>query len=160
RTPAEPAARTAMSTRNLEVLFKPRSIALIGGSNRPHSVGAVLARNLLAAGFAGPIMPVNPHETAIAGVLAYPDLARLPGAPDLAVLASPPDTIAGLIAELGARGTRAAVVITAGFGEGDAAGKLRQQAMLAAAQPHLLRIVGPNCVGAAVPGAGVNATFA
>jgi acetyltransferase len=152
--------RGRMSTRNLEVLFKPRSIALIGGSNRPHSVGAVLARNLLAGGFAGPIMPVNPHETAVAGVLAYLDVAHLPAAPDLAVLASPPDTIPGLIAELGARGTRAAIVITAGFGEGDAAGKARQQAMLAAAQPHLMRIVGPNCVGVAVPGVGVNATFA
>jgi acetyltransferase len=154
-----------MSTRNLEYLFKPRAIALIGGSNRPHSVGAVLARNLLAGGFAGPIMPVNPHETAIAGVLAYPDVARLPVVPDLAVLASPPDTIPGLIAELAARGTRAAIVITAGFGEGasgveSGAGTARRQAMLQAAQPHLMRIVGPNCVGVAVPGAGVNATFA
>ncbi len=149
-----------MSTRNLEYLFKPRAIALIGGSNRPRSVGAVLAHNLLAGGFAGPIMPVNPHETAIAGVLAYPDVASLPVAPDLAVLATPPDTIPGLVAALAERGTRAAIVITAGFGESDAAGKARQQAMLTAAQPHLMRIVGPNCVGVAVPGAGINATFA
>jgi acetyltransferase len=153
-----------MSTRNLEYLFKPRAIALIGGSNRPRSIGAVVARNLLAGGFAGPIMPVNPRETAIGGVLAYRDVASLPIVPDLAVVATPPDTVPGLVAELGARGTRAVVVITAGFGEGDGgaggAGKARQRALLEAAQPHLMRIVGPNCVGVMVPGSGVNASFA
>jgi acetyltransferase len=149
-----------MSTRNLESLMKPRSIALIGASNRPHSVGAVLARNLLAGGFAGPVMPVHPRETAIAGVLAYPDVAHLPVVPDLAVLATPPDTIPGLVAELAQRGTRAAIVVTAGFGEAGGDGKARQRAMLEAAQPHLMRIVGPNCVGVAVPGVGINATFA
>ncbi|MBL8835366.1 MAG: bifunctional acetate--CoA ligase family protein/GNAT family N-acetyltransferase [Alphaproteobacteria bacterium] len=149
-----------MSIRNLEFLFKPRSIALVGASNKPHSVGAVLARNLLRGGFAGPIMPVNPRETAIEGVLAYRDVASLPMVPDLAVVATPPDTVAAVIAELGRAGTRAAVVVTAGFGEGGSAtGHARRQAMLDAAKPYLLRIVGPNCLGVAMPGAGVNATF-
>jgi acetyltransferase len=150
-----------MSIRNLARLFNPRSIALIGASDRPHSVGAVVARNLLRGGFAGPIMPVNPHHPAIESVLTYPDVASLPLAPDLAVIATPPETVPGLIAELGAKGCRAAVVLTAGFGEGDAArGKQLRQSVLDAAKPHLLRLVGPNCLGVAVPGIGLNATFA
>ena len=149
-----------MSIRNLEFLFKPRSIALIGASNKPHSVGAVLARNLLRGGFGGPIMPVNPRETAIEGVLTYRDVASLPMVPDLAIVATPPDTVPGVIGELGRAGTRAAVVVTAGFGEGGSEeGHKRRQAMLDAAKPYLLRIVGPNCLGVALPGVGVNATF-
>ena len=81
--------------------------------------------------------------------------------PDLAVIATPPDTIAPLVAELGARGTRAAVILTAGFAEGEAkVGKERAAELLAAARPHLLRVVGPNCLGIAVPGIGLDATFA
>jgi len=150
-----------MSIRNLACLFKPRSIALIGASDRPHSVGAVVARNLLRGGFAGPIMPANPHHAAIESVLTYKDIASLPQVPDLAVIATPPETVPGLVAELGAKGCRAAVVLTAGFGEGDAArGAQLRQAVLDAARPHLLRVIGPNCLGVAVPGIGLNATFA
>ena len=93
--------------------------------------------------------------------MAYKDVASLPMTPDLAVLATPPDTIAPLIGELGARGTRAAVILTAGFAEGEAkVGKERAAELLAAARPHLLRVVGPNCLGLAVPGIGLDATFA
>src|ERR1017187_5013970 len=101
-----------MTTRNLDALFQPKTIALIGASNQPRSVGAVLARNLQLGGFKGPILAVNPHETAIGSTLSYHSIADLPIAPDLAVLATPPATIPGLIAELGARGCRAAVVVT------------------------------------------------
>ncbi len=150
-----------MTIRNLNYLFQPRSVALIGASTRAGSVGAVLAHNLFSAGFAGPVMPVNPKYVAVEGVLAYRDVASLPMAPDLAVIATPPETVPGLIAELGARGTKAAVVITAGFKEtGDARGAALQQAMLDAAQPHLLRVVGPNCVGILAPGHSLNASFA
>ncbi|MGK2942774.1 MAG: CoA-binding protein, partial [Immundisolibacter sp.] len=150
-----------MTIRNLNYLFQPRSVALIGASTRAGSVGAVLAHNLFSAGFAGPVMPVNPKYVAVEGVLAYKNVASLPMAPDLAVIATPPETVPGLIAELGARGTKAAVVITAGFKEtGDARGAALQQAMLDAAQPHLLRVVGPNCVGILAPGHGLNASFA
>jgi acetyltransferase len=149
-----------VSIRNLEYMFRPRSIAVIGASQRPHSVGAVLARNLLTANFGGPIMPVNPRHQAVAGVLAYPDVASLPVVPDLAIIATPPSTAAPLIAELGARGTRAAVVISAGFGEtGQDSGKRLQSDILNAARRHMLRIIGPNCLGIMVPGAGVNASF-
>src|SRR3546814_7047623 len=104
-----------MSERNLEHLFKPTSMALIGASNRPGSVGAVIARNLFNAGFGGPIMPVNPRHRAIEGVLAYSDVAALPVTPDLAIISTPPSTVPEIIAELAARGTKAAVVITAGI---------------------------------------------
>ena len=105
-------------------------------------------------------MPVNPKYRAVAGVKAYPDIASLPETPDLAVICTPPDTVPGLVAELGARGTRAAVVITAGFGEGGhGEGASRRQALLDAARPHLMRIVGPNCLGIVVPGIGLNASF-
>jgi len=149
-----------MSVRNLEVLFHPRSIALIGASKQPRSVGAVLAHNLLSAGFDGPVMPVNPHEVAIAGVLTYASIEALPLVPDLAVVATPPASLPRIVAELGARGTRAVVVITAGFGELGEQGRRLQQAMLDAAKPHTLRLVGPNCLGIMVPGHGLNASFA
>src|SRR5579885_2929845 len=167
RTPRKPrfheshGITKAMSVRNLKSFFKPQSVALIGASTHPGSVGAVLARNLFKAGFAGPVMPVNPKHQAIEGVLTYPDIASLPMTPDLAVISTPPDTVPGLIAELGRRGTKAAVVITAGFGEGeDRVGGALRQAMLSAARPHLLRIVGPNCLGIMVPRLALNATFA
>ena len=149
-----------MSVRNLDVLFRPRSIALVGASKEPRSIGAVLAHNLFNAGFDGPIMPVNPHEVAIEGVLAYPSIDQLPLVPDLAVIATPPATVPEIVADLGARGTRAIVVITAGFGELGDEGRRLQQAMLESARPHTLRIVGPNCLGILVPGHGLNASFA
>jgi len=150
-----------MSIRNLEFALKPRSVALIGASKRPGSVGAVLARNLFKGGFDGPIMPVNPKYQAIEGVLTYPSIEALPLVPDLAVISTPPETVPGIVEALGRKGTRAAVAITAGFGESkEAAGRERQQALLDAARPYLLRIIGPNCLGILVPGIGLNASFA
>ncbi|MFO1188816.1 MAG: bifunctional acetate--CoA ligase family protein/GNAT family N-acetyltransferase [Alphaproteobacteria bacterium] len=150
-----------MSIRNLDSLFKPRSIAVFGASNRPGSIGAVLIRNLIAGGFAGPVLPVNPNAEAIAGVLAYRDTASLPFAPDLAVICTPPGTVPGLIADLAARGSRAAVVITAGLARlKDENGTTCQARMLEAARPSTFRILGPNCVGLLVPGLGLNASFA
>lgn len=149
-----------MSIRNLDALFRPETVALIGASNRPGSVGEVAARNLFRSGFGGLVMPVNPKYRSVAGVKAYPDVASLPEVPDLAVICTPPDTVPGLIAELGERGTRAAVVITAGFGEGGGEeGMSRRQAVLDAARPHLLRVAGPNCLGIVVPQIGLNASF-
>jgi len=150
-----------MSIRNLEHLFRPRSVAVVGASTRPHSVGGTVMRNLLHGDFPGPVMPVNPHHESVGGVLAYADVASLPVAPDLAVICTPPRTVPEVVAALGERGTRAAVVLTAGLQrEHDESGRTLQQAMLEAARPHLLRILGPNCLGVLVPGRGLNASFA
>jgi acetyltransferase len=150
-----------MSVRHLKRLFAPRSVALIGASTREGSVGAVVAANLLRSGFRGPVWPVNPKHREIAGVRAFRDVGDLPEAPELAVICTPPDAVPEIIGRLGARGTRTAVVITAGFGEGgDAHGEALKGAMQSAARPYQLRIVGPNCLGVLVPGVGLNASFA
>lgn len=150
-----------MTIRNLEYLLKPKSIALIGASKQPMSIGATLAENLFGAGFDGAVMPVNPKYRVIEGVITYPDVASLPETPELAVISTPAGAVPALIDELGARGTRAAVIISAGFGEGgEPHGKVLRQAVLDAAKPHLLRILGPNCLGLMVPEVGLNASFA
>src|SRR5271165_7030135 len=148
-----------MSVRNLDKLFGPRSVVLIGATPRPGAVGAVVMRNLRRAGFAGELMLVNPHHPTIDGLPVHSSIASLPQAPDLAVIATPAETAPSLIGELGERGTRAAVIITAGFGELGERGLTLQQATLDAAKPHLLRVVGPNCIGIMVPRLGLDATF-
>lgn len=149
-----------MTSRNLEFLLQPRSVALIGASDRPHSVGATVMRNLLAGGFAGPIWPVNPRRSAVAAQRAYASVKDLPAAPDLAVICTPAGTIPGLIGELGRLGTRAAVVITSGLEQPAADGPTIADAMLRAARPYTLRILGPNCIGLLVPRLGLSASFA
>lgn len=152
-----------MSIRNLKYLFQPKSIAVIGASNKPRSVGATVLQNLVIGGFAGPIMPVNPKyvNDELTGLEVYARVAQLPATPELAVICTPPKTVPGLISELGARGTKAAIVLTAGLaGVTDARGASIKDLMLAAAKPHLLRILGPNCVGLLAPGANLNASFA
>ncbi len=150
-----------MSQRHLDALFQPASIAVVGASAQPESVGAIVLRNMLRAGFAGPVLPVHPSRRAVGGVLAYPSISALPLTPDLAVICTPAPVVPGLVAELGARGTRAAVIVSAGLREGRAAeGGTLLEAALAAARPHSLRILGPNCVGLVVPGRGINASFA
>jgi acetyltransferase len=149
-----------VSIRNLDRLFKPESVALIGATPRVGTVAALVLSNMRSANFPGPLLLVNPAHDTIAGLPVYPDVARLPSVPDLAIVATPPDTVPGVIEALGAKGTRAVVVITAGFGELGAKGKVLQQNIVAAAKPHLLRIVGPNCIGVMVPGARLNASFA
>lgn len=150
-----------MSVRNLEALFQPRSVALIGASDRPNSVGAVVLRNLKAGGFKGPIWPVNPNHARVGGEQAWPDAASLPGVPDLAVICTPAACVPAIVAELGRRGTRAAIVMSAGLRQAKEEGaQTWESAMLDAARPHLLRIAGPNCLGLLVPGMGLNASFA
>ncbi len=142
-----------MTIRNLDKLLAPKSVALIGASPEPASVGAIVTANLAAGGFAGSIWLVNPHHSTINGAPCYPTIAALPGVPDLGVIATPPAAVPGLIAQLAAKGTRAAVVITAGVG-----GELRAE-MLKASQPCCLRIQGPNCLGLILPEIGLNASF-
>lgn len=149
-----------MSVRNLEALFQPRSVALIGASDRASSVGAVVLRNLKAGGFKGPIWPVNPNHARVGGEQAWPDAASLPGVPELAVICTPAASVPAIVAELGRRGTRAAIVMSAGLRQARQEGGTWESAMLDAARPHLMRIAGPNCLGILVPGIGLNASFA
>ena len=142
-----------MTIRNLDALLQPKSVALVGAGTRPGSVGLIMTRNMLKAGFQGTLSLVNPKHREIEGVPCHDTIAALPDVPDLAVVVTPPATLPGIIAELGAKGTRAAVVITAGI-----RGDLRQ-AMLNAARPHLLRIQGPNCLGLVNVAENVMATF-
>ena len=145
-----------MTIRNLEHMCRPRSVAVVGASDREGSVGRVVLRNILDGGFDGPVYPVNPKYRHVAGLDCFAGAQKLPAAPDLAVIVTPPHTVPGIIAEFGAKGTRAAVVITAGISD---ANGLRQK-MLDAARPYLMRILGPNTVGLMIPPAGLNAGFA
>ena len=150
-----------MSVRNLDALFAPRSVAVIGVSERPGNLGALVLRNLKASGFQGPLWAVNQHAGEVAGIKLWPGVASLPAAPGLAVICTPPRTVPGLVEELARMGTRAAIVITAGLKAGvQDDGRTFEQAMLEAARPALLRILGPNCIGALVPGIELNASFA
>lgn len=142
-----------MTTRNLDALFAPRTLALIGASATPGTIGNIVARNMLAGGFSGPVMFVNPTAAEVCGKTCYPSAAALPEPPDLAVIATPPRTIPEIVGELGRTGCRAVVIITAGLTPTE------KQAMLDAARPHLLRIVGPNCLGFLSPARGINCSF-
>ncbi len=148
-----------MSVLNLNKMFKPESVALIGASETPGALGNVVMKNLITGGFSGPILPVNPKYKFVSGVFAYPDIASLPVVPDLAVICTPAKIIPDLIKELGERGTRAAIVLSAGFHE-TPEGQSLNQLMLEHAKVYGLRILGPNCVGLLVPGIGLNASFA
>ncbi len=143
-------------TDSLDRLFRPRSVAVIGASERPASLGRLMLENL--AGFDGTLFPVNPHYHEILGMRAYPDVASLPEAPDLAIIATPAAGVARIVHELAARGAGAAVIISAGF-EGAAKAALSEQ-ISAAAGASRLRVVGPNTIGVIVPRIGLNASFA
>jgi acetyltransferase len=151
-----------MSVRNLEYLLKPSSVALIGASARPNSVGAVILRNIFEAGFRGDIFLVNPKYETIGGLTAYPNVRSLPKAPDLVVIAVPPESVPEVMAEVGLCGSKVALVITAGLGEGGLRrGVELRDAMLNAARPYSnLRVVGPNCLGIMAPGTFLNASMA
>lgn len=147
-----------MTIDSLGGLFAPRNIALIGANDRPGSVGSVVAANLLAGGFGGELMFVDRSGRPVHGHPVARDIEDLPGAPDLAVIATPAGTIPQVVEALGRKGCHAAVVISAGF-EGEGAAPLRH-ALLGAAKAGGVRLVGPNCLGLISPGNGVNASFA
>ena len=142
-----------MSIRNLDSLFDPSSIAVFGASLRTGSVGATVWRNLSTGQYKGQLFAVNPKHTRLGEHPVVARVADLAGAPSLAIICTPPHTVAGLIQELAERGTRAAVVMTAGMDS------TQKQAMLDAARPHLLRILWPNCIGFLSPHQGLNASF-
>ena len=142
-----------MTIRNLERALAPRSVAVIGASNREGAVGYVVLNNILKGGFVGQVYPVNVKYDEVLGLKCYRHIAQMPEAPDLAVIMTPPDTVVDIVAELGKRGTKVAVVLTAGLDT-----EMRRH-MLEAARPHLLRIIGPNTIGLLAPHVSLNASF-
>ena len=146
-----------MSTYRLDRLFSPRSVAVVGASPRETSPGHAVIRNLKAAGFAGRVDLVNPHYPDIEGLRAVASYDQLSEAPDLAVIAVPAPAVPAVVAAAGAKGTAAAIIISAGLGHGP--GSLAQ-ACEREARPCGLRLLGPNCLGVLAPHAKLNASFA
>ncbi len=143
-----------MSIRNLDSLFDPASVVVIGASLRPGRVGTTVWRNVRSGKYSGPVSAVNPKYRELDGVPVVARLQDLSYVPELAVICTPPDTVPGLIAQLGVLGTRAAVLLTAGLSAG------QKKQIRDAAKPNLLRILGPNCIGMLSPHLGLNASFA
>ena len=150
-----------MSVRNLDSIFRPQSVAVVGASDKPGKVGHVVVRNLIDGGFAGSIFPVNARAGTICGREAFADVASLPARPDLAIVCTPAETVPGIIEECAAAGILGVIVLTAGFREIGAYGRaLEERVRQAAARLPGMRIVGPNCLGVIAPHSRLNASFA
>jgi acyl-CoA synthetase (NDP forming)/GNAT superfamily N-acetyltransferase len=156
-------ARDRVAERaSLRPLLAPRSIAVVGASRRPGGIGHETLRSIVEYGFPGPVHAINPHADEVAGVPAAPSFAALPGRVDLAVIAVPAPAVAGVLADAGAAGVRAAVILTSGFGETGAAGRDTEAELVRIARKHGIRLVGPNCLGVlnTDPAVRLNAGFA
>ncbi|RKH66614.1 GNAT family N-acetyltransferase [Corallococcus sp. AB049A] len=166
--PATPPARTDPSidllhqrTRQpLEVIFSPRSVAVVGASERPGSVGRTVLWNLISSPFGGTVYPVNPQRPNVLGIKAWPSLRALPEPVDLAVIVTPAKSVPAIIRECAEVGVKGAIIISAGFKETGPEGARLEQEVLQIAQAANLRIIGPNCLGVMRPTSGFNATFA
>jgi acetate---CoA ligase (ADP-forming) len=145
---------------SLRPFFAPASVAVVGASRRRGSIGGELFRNIVAADFAGVAYPINRNGEAIAGVRGYTAVAELPDIVDLVVICLPGERVLDSAAEALAAGARALCVISSGFAEAGEEGVERQRQLLALVRAHGARLVGPNCLGIAVPSIGLNATFA
>ena len=144
----------------LDFIFAPKSVAVVGATEKVGSVGRTVLWNLMNTPFGGPIYPVNPTRPSVIGIKAYPKLANLPEKPDLVVVTTPAAIIPGIIGEAADLGIPGAVVISAGFKETGPAGVELERQVLAHARRGNMRLVGPNCLGVMNPISGVNATFA
>lgn len=144
----------------LTPLLAPRSVALVGASEREGSLGRIVLENLLQGGLHGDVYPVNPKRETILGKRCYARIRDIPQPPELAIVVTPAASVPAVIEEAGAAGTRAAVVLTSGFAEAGERGKALLAKTVAAAKKHRLRMIGPNCLGIMRPAAGLNATFA
>lgn len=143
---------------SLTSFFQPRSIALVGATERAGSVGRAIWDNL--RGFSGPVFPVNARRAEVCGVKAYPNITALPEVPEMVVIVTPASTVPPLVEEAGMAGVKAVIVISAGFKETGPEGAKLEAEVLAAAKRHGVRLIGPNCLGLMNPHAGLNATFA
>lgn len=148
-----------MGPHYLEHLFAPKAIAVFGASRRNNAVGTRLYQNLLDAGFAGPIYPINPKYEKLDGKRCYATIHDVNDHVDLVVITTPASTVPEIIHECGEHGVRAAIVISAGFGEGDGKGVHLQEQILQEAARYQMRIMGPNCLGIIRTRQHLNATF-
>ena len=149
-----------MSTHKMERLFNPKSVAVIGASNKKGSVGYILIHNLIAAEYNGVIYPVNPNLRAVQGIHAFATVAQVPRKVDLAIVAVPAAAVPEVVRECGEAGVGACVIVSAGFKETGAEGRRRENEVVTIAQSYDLRVLGPNCLGYLRPGKNLNATFA
>lgn len=147
-------------SRSLDAIFAPRTIAVIGATEREGSVGRTVLWNLVSHPFGGTIFPVNSHRNSVLGIKAYPTIAVVPELVDLAVIATPAATIPGVIGECIDAGVKGAIVLSAGFKEAGIAGVELEHQIQAQLQRGKLRLIGPNCLGVMNPHLGLNATFA
>ena len=143
----------------LASIFTPKSVAVIGATDRAGSVGCTVLQNLLGSPFGGPVWPVNPKRPSVLGVPAYQSIRDLPGVPDLIVVTTPASTVPGIIQEAVDFGVPSAIVISAGFKEVGESGKALER-QIAATIKGKMRLIGPNCLGVMNPVGGVNANFA
>jgi acetyltransferase len=148
-----------MSKHYLTSLFAPKSVAVFGASDRVDSVGQIVFQNMLDSGFKGALYPINSRSPEVQGRKTYGSIAEIEEIVELAVIATPPDTVPDIIEACGLHGVKAAVIITAGFGEIGAEGKELENRLLENAKRYGIRLIGPNCLGVMRPSIGLNATF-
>lgn len=160
KTPAPLRDAHGAGPLSLDPMFRPRSVAVIGATERAGSVGRTTLANLLQAPFHGAIYPVNPQHPEILGKQAYRAIADVPGPVDLAVIVTPAATVPGVVGECIDAGVKAAVVISAGFRERGAEGKALEEQIALQLRRGRMRLIGPNCLGVMNPVIGLNATFA
>jgi len=155
-------AESTPAPRTLSALLAPRSIAVIGASRTPRTMGHQVLSNLIQHGFTGPVYPVNPAAKSICAVRAYPAIGAVPDQVDLGVIVVPRDRVIDVAQECGVAGVKSLVVISAGFKEVGSAGAERERHLLDVVRGHGMRMVGPNCMGVinASPDVSMNATFA
>jgi acetyltransferase len=144
----------------LDAIFKPATIVVIGATDREGSVGRAVVENLAAAKFPGKIYGVNPHRRNVLGIDCCPSIAAVPQKIDLGIIVTPAPTVPGVVRECAAAGVGGVIVISAGFKEIGAVGKQLEEKVLAEARRGKLRLIGPNCLGVMNPFANLNATFA
>ncbi len=144
----------------LDAIFRPETVAVIGATERPGSVGRTIMWNLVSSPFGGTVFPVNSRRPNVLGIKAYPSVSEVPQKVDLAVVVAPAQTVPGIIAECAEAGVEGAIVISAGFRETGPEGMELEEQVLEEARKGRMRIVGPNCLGVMNPTTGLNATFA
>lgn len=151
--------QTSVNGSTLAPIFAPRSVAIIGASNKGGSVGNTILRNLIASPFTGKLYPINPHHKQIFGTPVYPSLASIDDTIDLAIIITPAATVPKVIEECIEANAKSAVIISAGFREIGASGALLEEAILQQIRKSGMRVIGPNCFGVMNPRIGFNATF-